>query len=109
MKYIFLLMSILLYFKVRSIESSEYFFEENKKCLLEEIEFMDILKSEIVLLFDINVMIKMENYESWKERVDYFLGICISMLLDKREMVVKYLKKLIFKIDGDLNFKELGK
>lgn len=94
--------------KVRSIESSEHFFEKNKKCLLEEIEPMDILKSEIASLFDTNVTIKMENYESRKERADYFLGICINMPPDEREMVVKYLKKSIPKTDGDLNSKELG-
>lgn len=102
-------MSILLHFKVRSIASSEHFFEKNKKCLLEEIEPMDILKSEIASLFDTNVTIKMENYESRKERADYFLGICINLPPDKREMVVKYLKKSIPKTDGDLNSKELGK
>lgn len=99
-----------MYFKVSSIGSSENYFEKNKEILLEEIEFMDILeKSELVLVFDINVKVKMLNFESWKEKVDYFLGICNNLLLDKKEMVVIYLKKLILNIDSGLNFEELGK
>lgn len=99
-----------MYFKVSSFGSSENYFEKNKEFLLEEIEFMDILeKSELVLVFDINVKVKMLNFKSWKEKVDYFLGICNNLLLDKKEMVVIYLKKLILNIDSGLNFEELGK
>lgn len=75
-------MSILLHFEVRSIESSENFFEKNKKWLMEEVEPIDILKSEITSLFDTNVTLKMENFESRKERADYFIGICINLPRD---------------------------
>lgn len=102
-------MSILLHFEVRSIESSENFFEKNKKWLMEEVEPIDILKSEIASLFDTNVTVKMENFESRKERADYFIGICIKLPRDKREMVVNYLKKSIPKSDSGLHSEELGK
>lgn len=94
--------------KLRSIESSENFFEKNKKWLMEEVEPIDILKSEIASLFDTNVTVKMENFESRKERADYFIGICINLPRDKREMVVNYLKKSIPKSDSGLHSEELG-
>lgn len=95
--------------RVSSIGSSENYLEKNKEILLEEIEPMDILeKSELASVFDTNVKVKMSNFESRKEKADYFLGICNNLPPDKKEMVVIYLKKSIPNIDSGLNSEELG-
>lgn len=95
--------------RVSSIGSSENYLEKNKEFLLEEIEPMDILeKSELASVFDTIVKVKMSNFESRKEKADYFLGICNNLPPDKKEMVVIYLKKSIPNIDSGLNSEELG-
>lgn len=99
-----------MHFKVSSIGSSENYLEKNKEFLLEEIEPMDILeKSELASVFDTNVKVKMSNFESGKEKADYFLGICNNLPPDKKEIIVIYLKKSIPNIDSGLNSEELGK
>lgn len=95
--------------RVSSIGSSENYLEKNKEFLLEEIEPMDILeKSELASVFDTNVKVKMSNFESRKEKADYFLGICNNLPPDKKEIIVIYLKKSIPNIDSGLNSEELG-
>lgn len=99
-----------MHFKVSSIGSNENYLEKNKEFLLEEIEPMDILeKSELASVFDTNVKVKMSNFESRKEKADYFLGICNNLPPDKKEIIVIYLKKSIPNIDSGLNSEELGK
>lgn len=95
--------------KVCSNESCENFFVKNKELLLENLQPMNILNEcEIASLFDTDVSIKIGNFESRKERADYFLRMCNNLPKDKRDRAIAILKKNIPTSDKISDREELG-
>lgn len=58
------------------LSSYELFIEKNYFFLLENFEFLSVIKVDIVLLFNEDEMMKMLNIEGRRNRVECFLEMC---------------------------------
>lgn len=58
------------------LSSYELFIEKNYFFLLENFEFLSVIKVDIVLLFNEDEMMKMLNIEGRRNRVECFLVMC---------------------------------